>query len=95
MLEQEQKPKVKGTKSRRPIRPPKKEFVLKVEGLETHTFNIGNAKYAAKYKKFLNAIVNYAQREYEGGPEIQSNERSGAAHHHCAYLSGCYNRRTS
>ncbi len=39
-------------------------------GLETHTFDIGNAKYAAKYKKTVNSIANYIQREYKGGAEI-------------------------
>ncbi len=34
-------------------------------------FDIGNAKYAAKYKKSLNAIKNYVQREYKGEPEIE------------------------
>jgi hypothetical protein len=66
----EQKPKVKGNKSRWSIRPPKKKFVSRVAGLETHTFDIGNAKYAAKYKKSLNANANYVQRRYNGGPEI-------------------------
>ena len=39
-------------------------------GLESHTFNIGNAKYAAKYKKTVDAIANYIQREYKGGADI-------------------------
>ncbi len=57
-------------KYRRPVRaagPTKKEFSTKVLGLETHTFDIGNAKYAAKYKKTVNSIANYIQREYKGG----------------------------
>ncbi len=47
-----------------------KEFVTKVLGLESHTFDIGNVKYAAKYKKTVNAIANYIQREYKGGANI-------------------------
>ena len=43
--------------------PSKKELVTKVFGLESHTFDIGNAKYAAKYKKTVDAIANYIQRE--------------------------------
>ncbi len=37
----------------------KKEFVMMVFELESHTFDIGNAKYAAKYKKTAYAIANY------------------------------------
>jgi hypothetical protein len=60
----EAKPKMKGAKKFcRPMRaagqPTKKEFVVKVVGLESHTFSIGNAKYAAKYKKTVDAIANY------------------------------------
>ena len=60
----EVKPKIEGTrKYRTPTRavgPIKKEFSMKLLGLglESHTFNIGNAKYAAKYKKTVNAIAN-------------------------------------
>ncbi len=39
-------------------------------GLETHTFDIGNAKYAAKYQKSVEAIANHIQKEYKGGPKI-------------------------
>jgi hypothetical protein len=70
----EVKPKVEGAKKyRRPTRavgPIKKEFSLKVLGLESHTFDIGNAKYAAKYKKTIDAITNHIQREYKGGADI-------------------------
>jgi hypothetical protein len=70
----EAKPKIEGAKKfRRPTRaagPTKKEFVTKVLGLESHTFNIGNIKYAAKYKKTVNAIANHIQREYKGGADI-------------------------
>ena len=36
-------------------------------GLERHTFDIGNTKYAAKYMKMVNAVANFIQREYKGG----------------------------
>jgi hypothetical protein len=54
----ENKPKIKG-KPRfcgRPARntgPAKKEFVTKVVGLETNTFDIGSTKYAAKYWRWM------------------------------------------
>ena len=67
-------PKIEGAKKFcRPTRAAgliKKEFVTKVLGLESHTFDIGNAKYAAKYKKTVDAIANYIQREYKGGANI-------------------------
>ena len=71
----EAKPKIEGAKKfRRPMRaagqPTKKEFVTKVLGLESHTFDIENAKYATKYKKTVDAIANYIQREYKGGANI-------------------------
>ena len=70
----EAKPKIDGAKKfHRPARaagPTKKEFVTKVLGLKSHTFNIGNAKYAAKYKKTANAIANHIQREYKGRADI-------------------------
>jgi hypothetical protein len=71
----EAKPKIDGaTKFRRPSRaagqPTKKDFIMKVLGLKSHTFDIGNVKYAAKYKKLVDAIANYIQREYKGGVEI-------------------------
>jgi hypothetical protein len=70
----EAKPKIEGAKKfRRPTRAAglmKKEFVTKVPGLESHTFDIGNAKYAAKYKKTVDAIANHIQREYKGGADI-------------------------
>ncbi len=59
--------------SRRPVRRPgsgRREFTTKVPGLETHTFDIGHAKYAAKFKKSLEEIANYVQREYKGGPDM-------------------------
>ena len=71
----EAKPKIEGAKKfRRPMRatgqPTKKEFVTKVLGLGSHTFDIKNAKYAAKYKKTVDAVANYIQREYKGGADI-------------------------
>jgi ATP-dependent phosphoenolpyruvate carboxykinase len=65
----EAKPKIEGAKKfSRPARAAgltEKEFVTKVLGLESHTFNIGNAKYAAKYKKTVDAIANLIQRKYK------------------------------
>ncbi len=74
-MSEETKPKIEGAKKfRRPMRaagqPTKKEFITKVLGLENHTFDIGNVKYAAKYKKTVDAIANYIQREYKGGADI-------------------------
>jgi hypothetical protein len=40
-----------------------------VLGLKSHTFDIGNAKYAAKYKKTVNVIANHIQRECKGGAD--------------------------
>jgi hypothetical protein len=70
----EAKPKIDGAKKfwrpTRAARPTKKEFVTKVLGLKSQTFGIGNAKYAAKYKKMIDAIANHIQREYKGGADI-------------------------
>ena len=71
----ESKPKIEGAKKfHRPMRaaeqPTKKEFLTKVLGLESHIFEIGNAKYAAKYKKTVDAIANYLQRENKGRANI-------------------------
>ena len=69
--QQEQKPKVDGKKpNRRPFRPMKKEFETKVVGLETHTFDIGHAKYAAKFIKSRDEIILYVQEKYEQGAVI-------------------------
>jgi hypothetical protein len=43
---------------------------LKVVGLESHTFDVGEAKYAAKYQKSVDAIANHIQKDYKGGPEM-------------------------
>ncbi len=58
----EVKPKIEGArKYRRHTRAVgliKKEFSTTVLGLESHTFDIGNPKYAAKYKKTVSSIAN-------------------------------------
>ena len=70
----EVKPKIKGARKycrpTRAVGPTKKEFSTKVLGLESHTFAIGNTKYAANYKKTVDTIANYIQREYKGGVDI-------------------------
>ncbi len=70
----ETKPKIEGKRhSRRLARnaePARKEFLTKVLGLESHTFDIGNAKYAAKYQKTVDTIANHIQNEYKGRPEL-------------------------
>jgi hypothetical protein len=55
-------PKIEGKKNfnRKPARHAglaKKDFVSKVVGLESHTFDVGEAKYAAKYQKSVDAIA--------------------------------------
>ncbi len=40
----------------------RREFDTKVAGLETHIFNIGHSKYAAKFNM---------QREYKGGKDLE------------------------
>ena len=70
----EAKPKVEKKGGRRPLRnygsPTKEEYTTKVLGLESHTFDIGNAKYAAKYKKTVDAVAKYIQKEYKGGSDV-------------------------
>ncbi len=70
----ETKPKIEGKHPpRRPTRnagPDRKEFGTKTLRLESHTFDIGNAKYTAKYQKTVDANANHIQKEYKGGPEI-------------------------
>ncbi len=70
----ETKPKIEGKRhSRRPARnagPARKELLTRVLGLESPTFDIVNAKYAAKYQKTVDAIANHTQKKYKGGPEI-------------------------
>jgi hypothetical protein len=71
----EAKPKVEGSKKfRRPMRAAgltaNKEFVTKMLWPKSHTFDIGNVKYAAKYKKTVDAKANYIHREYKGGANI-------------------------
>jgi hypothetical protein len=76
-------PKVKGGGKRnfqkgagtRNAGPTRKEYVTKVVGLESHTFNIGHAKFAAKYQKMVEAIANHIQKDYKGGLEIAKTLR--------------------
>ena len=80
-MSEKAKPKIEGAKRfRRPMRaagqPAKKEFIMKALGLESHTFDIGNAKYATKYKKTVDAIANYIQREYNVGLTSQRQSKS-------------------
>jgi hypothetical protein len=49
---------------------PENRGVTKVLGLESHSFDIGNAKYAAWCQKTGDPIANHIQKEYKGGPEI-------------------------
>jgi hypothetical protein len=46
------------------------EFITKVLGLESHIFDIGNAKHPTKYQKTVDAIANHIQKAHKGGPEI-------------------------
>ena len=66
------KSKIEGANKFRPTRaagPTKNEFVMKVLGLESHTFDIENTN-AAKYKKTVDTMANHIQREYTGGADI-------------------------
>jgi hypothetical protein len=71
-------PKVKGGGKRnfrkgagaRNAGPTRKEYMTKVAGLESHTFDIGHAKFAAKYQKMVEVIANHIQKDYKGRPEI-------------------------
>ncbi len=71
-------PKVKGRGKRnfqkgtgaRNAGPTRKEYKTKVVGLESHTFDIRHAKFAAKYQKTVEAIANHIQKDYKGGLEI-------------------------
>jgi hypothetical protein len=51
--------------------PTRKEYVTKVVGLESHTFNIGHAKFAAKYQKTVKAIATTSRRITRGGRKSQ------------------------
>ena len=71
-------PKIKGGGKRnfqkgagaRNAGPTRKEYVTKVVGLESHTFDIGHAKFVARYQKTVEAIANHIQKDYNGGPDI-------------------------
>jgi hypothetical protein len=54
----------------RPVGPVKREYTTKIVGLESHTFDVGNAKYAAKFQKSLDGIAIYMQQEYKGEQDI-------------------------
>jgi hypothetical protein len=62
-----------GKKAQRPTNrsgPTRKEHTSKVLGLESHTFDVGKAHYAAKFQKSVDAIAIHIKREYKGGPNI-------------------------
>jgi hypothetical protein len=63
----------RGQNSRKPAQllgPVKKEYTTKIVGLESDMFDVGNAKYAAKFQKSVDGIAIHIQREYKGGPDI-------------------------
>ncbi len=74
------KPKIEGAKKfRRPTRaagPTKKEFVMKVLGHKSYLFNIGNAKYAAKYKKRLMPLPTISRGSTKAGQTLQRQSRN-------------------
>jgi hypothetical protein len=71
-------PKVKGGGKRnfqkgasmRNVGPTRKEYVSKVVGLESRNFDIGHAKFVAKYQKTVETIANHIQKDYKRGPDI-------------------------
>ncbi len=69
------KPKVEGRKFRRPTKPIKREFLSTTQGLEKHTFDVGNAKYAAKFQKLLDAISIHIQANYKDGSKTAKSVR--------------------
>ncbi len=38
--------------------------------MENHTFDMGNAMYAVKYQKAVDAVADHIQLSYKGGPKI-------------------------
>jgi hypothetical protein len=65
--------KVEGKRAQRPTNrsgPFWKEYTSKVLGLESHIFDVGNAKYTANFQKSVDAIAIHIQREYKGIPDI-------------------------
>ncbi len=65
--------KTEGKKSRRSMNktgPDRKKYTSTVVGLESNTFDVGNAKYAAKFQKSLDVIAIHIQRKYEVGPDV-------------------------
>jgi hypothetical protein len=71
----EKKPKVDGSPRQKrrnnQQRESRKDHRSSVDGLETHTFNIGGSKQAGQFVKTLEDIAAYCQKEYsEGGGDI-------------------------
>ncbi len=65
--------KVEGKKAQKPTNrsgPIRKEYTSKLVGLESHLFDIGNAKYTATFQKSMDAIAIHIQCEDTGGPDI-------------------------
>lgn len=70
----EKKPKVEGGgrhKRKGNQRESRKDHKSSVDGLETHTFNLGGTKQAGQFVKTLEEIATYCQKEYtKGGGDI-------------------------
>jgi hypothetical protein len=62
MATKEQKPKVEGEKACQPYRAYKKDYTSAMAGLKEDVFDIGHSKYAAKYKRSVEAIARYVQQ---------------------------------
>jgi hypothetical protein len=68
----------RGRNPLRPVRssaPIRKDFTTKIVSLENDTFDVGDAKFAAKFQKLLEVIAIHIQREYKGGPDIAKGIR--------------------
>ncbi len=68
-----------GRNSRMPARPVgrvMREYTTKIVGLDSHTFDVENAKYAVEFQKSLDAIAIYMQREYKGGQTLQKRSET-------------------
>ena len=78
----ETKPKIEGGKGRRDRRrnfanggasgtsAVKSDYKTKTVGLEEDTYNVGEARFAAKYQKTTDNIALYVQREYTDGAGV-------------------------
>jgi hypothetical protein len=69
--------------SRRPAtnaRPARKEFLTKVLGLKSHTFDFGNTKYAAKYQKQWTLLLTTSRRSTREDQRLQGNQRLESAY---------------